>query len=281
MADASDWPSIALKRDGFDMLVHKPIHGSKVVPVEGTQGNEGLHVGYSVCCVGVTILEGHPNPEWYVPFKVVKECLQWIRVTGLQYWLGTMPLASRVIARGSIIDDSGRFQNFGGYSGGLMVNPFTKEQWQWVGTQLSQGRMPTMPELLLSDALISFREEDFLQTIIRLGVVCELALNTFIEDLLTLHPKAVRELYHERNPFEKKLKEVPAILGAEKYQEHNATWSKELCRLYTLRGLAIHHGACQIDGKEVDHQHVSKFIFATLDFLNWTQKQRVRLNIPI
>lgn len=280
MVDSSHWPEIRLNRDNIPMSIHKPIASSKIVPAEGTRGNEGIDVGYSVCRIDVTVPEGQSDPEWAVPFKVLKECLQWIRVIGLQYWLGTMPSGSKVIARGSIIAESGSYSNFGGYGGGIAVHPFTKEQWEWVGNQLGQRRLPPIPDLLVSDALISFREGDILQTVIRLGVVCELALNALIEDLLALHPLTVRQLYDERKPFEKKLKEVPAILGAERYQDHNARWAKELCSLYSLRGSAIHRGSCQLDGKDVDQEQVSWFIFATLDFLNWAQDQRMRLNIP-
>jgi hypothetical protein len=161
------------------------------------------------------------------------------------------------------------------------VRPFTRQQWDWVGAQISAGRSPSIPEVLLSDALLSFSDDDFLQTVIRLGVVCELEVNAFIEDLLALQTETVRALYDERKPFEWKLKTVPGILGADQYQDHNGNWAKKLCLLYGLRGAAIHHAKCQINGKEVGFEEVSNFLFATIDFLEWTERQRIKLGVRI
>lgn len=279
IADSSDWPILSVMRDDLSMVLHKPVTGTNLVRVEGTMGNEGVDVGFSICRVGVTVPEGAANPEWYIPLKPVKECLQWIRVIGSQFWLGTLPNMSRVVARGSIIEGAGKYTNFGGYKTPFPVMPLTKEQWQLVGVQLAAGREPSVPELLVGNAMVSFVQEDYFQAVIQFGVICELELNAFIEDLLTLHTQAVKELYDERKPFEKKLKEIPAILGADKYQDHNPTRANQLCVLYGLRGRAIHRAKCDINGKEVGFEEMASFYFATMDFLHWTKTQRARLGI--
>jgi hypothetical protein len=280
IADDNDWPTLRVARDDLTMVIHRPITGNKVVPAEGTRGNEGIDVGHSIFHVGVKIDDGAAIPEWYLPLKPIQECLQWIRVVGFQYWLATLPTMSKAIARGSIIFESGKYSNFAGYRTPFVPRPLTKEQWEWIGRQLTAGRVPSVPDLLVGDAMVSFSEQDYLQTVIRLGVICELELNAFLEDLLTLHTQPVRDLYDERKPFEWKLKNVPAILGSEKYQNHNSRWAKELCVLYGLRGAAIHHASCKINGKEVGFEEVSGFFFATTDFLDWTKAQRRRLGIP-
>ena len=274
------WDPLSLTRDGYVMSVVKPTAGSKIVPLQGTVGNEGIDMGYSICHVQVNLGETQNEPEWYVPVRALNECLEWIRSIGRQFWVGALPTMSRVLGRGSIISENGSYKNFGGYTTRLPVGPLTKIQWEWIGRQLQAGHAPSVPEVLLSDALISFSHDDYLQTVIRLGIVCELELNAFVEDLLTRQPKAVQELYDERKPFEWKLKNVPGILGAEKYQDHNNEWTKALCTLYGLRGLAIHHAAIQVNGKDIDFADLSRFLFATFDFLNWTEQQRVRLGLP-
>jgi hypothetical protein len=281
LADGDDWRPLTVSRNSMLISVHKPKAGNKVVPLEGTRGNEGIHLGYSICHVGVTVPENQSQPEWYIPLETLKKCLQWIRVLGRQYWIGVLPNMSRVLARGSIIRENGSYTNFGGYTTRLPVGPFTKQQWEWVGVQLQADRSPLIPEVLLSDALISFSEDDFFQTVIRLGIVCELELNAFIEDLLVVQSEAVQALYDERKPFEWKLKNVPGILGAEKYQDHNGNWAKQLCIVYGLRGAAIHHAKCQINGKEVGFEEVANFLFATFDFLEWTGRQRAKLGLRI
>lgn len=280
VADSLDWSPLVATRDGIDMSLHKPFTGEKVVHLERTYGNQITQVGYSIFQV-VLVAEQGQIPEWSIPFKLVNDCLQWIRVAGLQYWVGSMPTMRKNIARGSIMLNEKESVAFVGSTCPVQINPLTKEMWDWIGGQLAKNRLPTMPDLLVSDALVSFSNGDFLQTVIRLGVICELALNAFIEDLLSLHPPLARQLYDERKPFREKLKHIPGILGADKYQEHDDFRFNQILLLYDLRGAAIHRADLTANGKTVVEQDASNFIYSTLHFLNWTQTQRVKLNIAI
>jgi hypothetical protein len=280
VADSVDWAPLVASRDGIDMSLHKPFTGEKVVSLERAYGNQSTQIGYSIFHV-VLIADQKRLPEWSIPFKLVTECLQWIKVRGLQYWIGSMPTMRKDVARGSIMLAEKRSIGFIGSVCPVRIEPLTQEMWEWIGGQLAKNRAPNIPDLLVSDALISFSNADFLQTIIRLGVICELALNAFIEDLLTLHPPVVRLLYEERKPFREKLKNIPGILGAEKYQECDEAKFKHLVTLYDLRGAAIHRAKLEVNGQPIDESHVTNFIVATLGFLNWTQDQRVKLNIAI
>ncbi len=125
------------------------------------------------------------------------------------------------------------------------------------------------------------------QGIIGLGVTCELELNAFIDDLLPIQTEPVRRLYSaSRHRFKWKLDNVPEILGAESYQQHDKQFASQLCKLYELRGSAVHRAECLIDeanertGKKqkvpVRFCHVSAFMFAVDDFLKWTEAQRAR-----
>jgi hypothetical protein len=87
--------------------------------------------------------------------------------------------------------------------------------------------------------------------------------------------------YEERKPFREKLKHIPGILGADKYQEHDEFRFKQLITLYDPRGAAIHRAKLEMNGQPIVGQDVSNFIYSTLHFLNWTQSQRVGLNIAI
>jgi hypothetical protein len=279
-ADSVDWQPLVAARDGIDMALHKPFSGEKVVTLDRTYSKQVTQIGYSIVHV-VLVADDKGTPDWGIPFKLVNDFLQWIRVRGLQYWVGSMPTMRKDIARGTIIFNEQRTMAFAGSVCPLHIEPLTRETWEWIGVQLAKNRKPNVPDLLMSDALNSFTGQDFLQTIIRLGVICELALNAFIEDLLTLHPPIVRALYDERKPFKEKLKSIPGILGADNYHEHKSLEFKELITLYQLRGAAIHHATLETDGKPVDEGTVIHFISATLDFLNWTQDQRVKLRIAI
>lgn len=281
IADVGDWPGLVVSRHGLDLALLKPFTGTKAVGLERTYGNQSLPVGYSIFHVVLNVDDAQPTPDWEIPHQLVNECLQWIRVTGTQYWVGFMPTMTKDIARGSVMEGEKQFTNFAGSVCPVSVRPFTKEMWEWVGTQLARNRVPPIPDLLMSDALISFSNRDFLQTIIRLGVICELALNAFIEDLLTRQPEVAQQLYDERKPFKEKLKNIPGILGAERFQDYNETRYKNICQLYDLRGAAIHRAKLVIDGQPVNQGHVAGFIFSTLNFLQWTQDQRVKLNIAI
>jgi hypothetical protein len=280
-ADANDWAPLVAVRDGVPMAIAKPFTGTKAVALERAYGNQSANLGYSLFHVTLQIDSDQREPEWSVPLELVNDCLQWIRVAGLQYWIGYMPTANKDIARGSIHYAENNYTNFGSVVCPVLIRPLTQQIWEWIGGQLSKNRIPTIPDLLVSDALISFGNADFLQTVIRLGVICELALNAFIDDLLACQPKVARDLYDERKPFEKKLRDIPAVLGAEKYQEHNPTRFKHLTNLYQLRGAAIHRAELKIDNRPIHQDDVVNFIWATLDLLQWTQDQRVKLNIPL
>jgi len=290
--DSSEWQPIAAVRDGFPMRLHKPVCGDKhIAPLAGTRGNEGLVVQYSVFRVDVDVEEGRDKPEWLAPLAMIQECLSWIRVVAGQYWVGVLMSPTENLARGSVFDESGAWTNFAGTQTPIMVNkPLDNELWQWIGLQLATSRRPPIPALLCSDAMLSLREHDYMQTVIRLGVTCELELNAFIDDLLTRQPAAVNKLYEaSRLPFAWKLKHLPQLLGAVRYQDRNPRWFAELCKLYDLRGTAVHRAECLLEeidpatGKKarvpVDFRHASNFLFGVQDFLRWTNSERVRLGL--
>lgn len=291
IVDAAQWGPLSVARHGFNMRLQKPIVGQNHVQVAETSGNEGVVMEYTIMRVEVDVPDGVTNPEWYLPQSVIRECFLWIRVGARQYWLGVLMGGTDQAIRGSIIDQDGSYTNFAASKTPIIISPLSEKEWHWIGAEMAQLNVPSIPEVLFCDALLAMREGDFLQSVIRLGVTCELELNAFIEDLLGVQSESVRRLYSASRPsFDWKLKNMPEILGAEAYQAHNAKWTQELSKLYELRGTAIHRAECSVmeqnpvTGKNekirINFGHVSTFMYAVGDFLSWTKQQRQKRGIP-
>jgi hypothetical protein len=250
------------------------------VGVAETLGNEGIVLEYSIFRVDMDIEDQFPAPDWSGPFEVVKECLGWIRVATRQYWIGILSSGSNSIARGSIISAPGEWTNFGAAQTPFHGEWLSNRCWQWVGAQINAGKSPSIPDLMFCDALLSFRAHDYLQSAVRLGIVCELELNSLIDDLLARQSEVAQKLYKEKaHQFGEKLTTTLEILGAQSYRNHNEQWATELCKLYPLRGSAIHHAECLINGVPVGFEHISRFVFAVDDFLHWAKYQRTQLGL--
>lgn len=292
LVDAAEWPPIALQNRRLPMRLEKPIPGGQLVaPLKGATGNEGLVVDYTVMHVAVDVPEGASEPEWSEPYAAVQDCFMWIRAAGGQYWFGVLMSGTDSITRGSILRPDGSWGNFGATRTPIVGAPLSREVWEYIGREMNENRLPSIPELLFCDAMLSVRDNDCLQATIRLGIVCELELNAFVDDLLGRQTDGVKKLYTVARPqFDWKLKNLPGILGAQSYYEHHPKFAAILVKLYELRGSAVHRATCFVDetdhktGKPrrvpVDFSHVSTFMFAVGDFLRWTKEQRLRLGFP-
>jgi hypothetical protein len=287
LTDDVAWAPISVSINDVPMKLHKPIAGTKLFTVDHTIGNEGVVVNYTIFRVSVELGDDQTDPEWSLPFHLCKECLSWIRTACRQYWLGVLMSASDSFARGSIIctkDFQTTYRNFGASKTRIPPQPLTVEMWTWIGGQVLVGRKPAIPDVMFCDALLSFRDDDYLQTIIQFGITCELELNALIDDLLTKESEKVQEMYKvSKFPFEWKLKNMPRILGVQPYQVHNERFFNLLIKLYLLRGSAVHRAECLIEDTDatnnhkkvpVNHSHASRFLFAVEDFLHWAKLQR-------
>jgi hypothetical protein len=275
------------------MQIRKPIIGHGLLKPAESLGNEGLDIRYTIFRVDVTVGENDAPREWYLPFSAVKLCLSWVRVAERQYWVGVLMGAANNLARGTLlINTNGEtvHQNFGAYQMPIAAEPLTKEKWKAIGHEIEAGHLPAIPDLMFCDALLSFRDHDYLQTVIRLGIACELELNAFLDDLLTTQSEVVNRLYSvARQPFDWKLKNMPQMLGATTYQHHNERFAALLCKLYELRGAAVHRAECLVQEPNdktgqtatvsVGFEHISDFIFAVDNFLCWTKSQRAKLGL--
>ena len=280
LSDIAPWNSLAVTRNGVGMQIRKPLAGQQVVRVGGTVGNEGVDLHYSVMNVDLEAEDDRQNPDWSVPFQLVVECLDWIRILGRQYLVSTLNSGSYSLARGSIISGGRKYVNFGAIQPSIVVAPLSREMWERIGNEIASCNAPGIPDSMLCDAMVKLHEGDFLQAVTLLGVTAELELNSFIADLLTLQSESLRKLYDEKGyKFHKKLKDVLEALGAESYHDHNAQFAGQLIKIYEFRGQAVHRAKCTIDGVEVGFGHVARFIYVVEDFLRWTKGQRKRLGL--
>jgi len=295
IGDAEPWPELSISVNGISMLVEKPIMGHKLTPVDQTLGNEGVVIEYSIFRVKLELASNEVEPDWSLPYYVCKEVLTWIRVVARQYWLGVLMSASDSFARGTIISRSSEgvaYKNFGASKMRLPPQPLAKQIWLWIGSQVQMGNKPAIPDVMFCDALLKYREDDYLQTVIQFGIICELELNALIDDLLGKQSEGVQKLYAaSKLPFKWKLTNMPGILAIGSYQEHNARFFSLLCQLYELRGSAVHRAQALIE--EMDPQtkrkqrvplnfgHASQFLFAVDDFLKWSKQKRRDVGIEI
>ncbi len=220
--DEALWPDLPVVLNGMLWRIQRPTSGTKHVRVDGTLGNEGVIIEYSIIRLLVDVPEHQDAPEWYVPFHLAKECLTWIRVAGRQYWLTVLMGPSDSLARGSIISQvQGQlsYTNFGASKMPIPPQPLQDDLWRWIGIQLTRGNKPPIPDIMFCDALLKLRDSDYLQTVIQLGITCEVELNAFIDDLLAVSTEQIRVLYKASRPtFSWKLRNMPALLGVEPYQ---------------------------------------------------------------
>ncbi len=288
--DIDPWDPLAVTRNGVRMRVQKPIANQNLIQVPETIGNQGVDLRYTVMRVEMEVEDGDPDPDWRVPFAVVTECMNWIRVFGRQYLVGIIRTGTNSVARGSLISGPGNYTNFGAFQSPIVVKPLAKELWSQIGDELTNCNVPTIPDLMLCDAMLCLHERDYLQAAILLGVTAELELNAFIDDLVSRQSEPLQKLYDERKyQFGWKLNNLPEILGAESYKLHNERHAGQLCKLYDLRGQAVHRSKCEVEvqdtvtGKvqnvEIGFNHVAGFIYAVQDFLHWTKLQRSRLGL--
>ncbi len=280
LSDIAPWSPLAATRHGVRMQIRKPIAGQQLVKVSPTVGNEGVDLRYAVMNVDLEAEDGKPNPEWGIPFQLVAECLDWIRVLGRQYLVSALNGGSNNVARGSIISGPQNYVNFGAVQIGIVVAPLSREMWERIGNEIASCNVPGIPDSMLCDAMFKLHERDFLQAVTLLGVTAELELNSFIADLLSRQSETSQKLYNEKKyRFDEKLKNVLEILEAESYHKHNDRFEGLLIKLYELRGQAVHRAKCTLDGVEIGFSHVAAFIYAVEDFLRWTKCQRKRLGL--
>jgi len=278
--DFMPWKSLPATRNGVRMEIRQPIAGQQVVKVGGTVGNEGIDLHYTVMSVDLEAEDNQPNPDWSIPFQLVAECLNWIRILGRQYLVSTHNSGSNNVAQGSILSAPKNFLNFGAVQPGIDVAPLSKELWERIGNEIASGNIPDIPDSMLCDAMVKLHERDFLQAVTLLGVTAELELNSFISDLLSRQSETSQKLYNEKKyRFEEKLRNVLEILEAESYRKHNEQFEGRLIKLYELRGQAVHRAKCILNGVEIEFRHVAEFIYAVQDFLRWTKCQRKRLGL--
>lgn len=295
IVDPNPWPTLQVARESMVVGIEKPLAGTKHIQADNTLGNEGVVVEYSIFRAVIEIDDDCTRPEWFIPFQICSECMSWIRVAASQYWLGMLMSYSDSFARGSIITTQNgvtTFENFGASKMRIPPTPLTIETWNWVGKTVQLGLILRTTDLLFCDAQLSFRDDDYFQAVIRLGIACELELNALIDDLIATSCEATGKLYKaSRHQFDWKLRNMPAILGVEPYQAHDERFTNLLCQLYELRGAAVHRAQISVQdvnpttGKResvpIGFSHASQFLFAVDDFLNWTQEKRQQAGLLV
>ena len=147
LADPDPWDSLAVTRSGIRMRIQKPIANQNLIQIPETIGNAGVELRYTVMRVEAEVEDSDPDPDWRVPFAVVTECLNWIRVFGRQYLVGTLRTGTNSVVHGTLISGSGNHTGFGAFQSPISVKPLSKELWSQIGEELTNCNVPTIPDL--------------------------------------------------------------------------------------------------------------------------------------
>jgi hypothetical protein len=292
--DPAEWQPLKVVRDTYNFELCRPVSDSLSVSMPLSSGNQILPINYSLMRVSLLAEQDQPDPEWMVAYSIVKCCLSWIRIVTRQYWIGILPTPSvnfpRVTIMAELISGDVTFTGAGAFSSLVIPLRLSHTVWDALTPLLQTGVLPQMSESFLCDALLHFAGRDYVQAVAGLGIACELELNSFIEDLLQLHPETVRKMYKiNRLQFSEKLRKIPTLLGTSDFKRIHASSFAKVSELYESRGRAVHTGQASTVRKDnkTDRQEIAPlsvgllagYWFAAEDFFEWTRRERTRLGI--
>ncbi len=292
--DSSEWMPLKILRDTHKFEIFRPFSDSVSVSMPLAFGGQVTPMEYSLMRARVEIEDGQPEPEWMPVYMLVKNCLSWVRVATRQYWIGMLPSPSMNFPKATIqteVDGVATFTGAGAYSAAVVPLALTRSVWDGLAPVLEQDFSPRVSESFLCDALLYFAERNYAQAAVGFGIACELELNSFITDLLSLQPEQVKDVYKLSGlRFSEKLSKVPGLLGASTFRDSKPVAAEKLSELYEMRGQAVHSGAAVLrqkggTGKQaptpapVTGAALAGFWFAAEDFFEWTRRERTRMGI--
>jgi hypothetical protein len=290
--DDSPWPALHVRRPDIEILLLKPV-STPVTPQEqlakGTNEQPDLFG-----TVFHTIVErvSHFYPASHqAAFGIVHHALRWLRVLTRQYWIGTGSAGVAAKYRGTAFRVEGNDvhqMNFAHYGHSVLVRPLTRSIWDTMIYPVEDHTPVPAAQSIFCDALTSFAVGDSVVALIQLGVACDIALTSLLDDLAALNPssasaKAYLQARHDK--FEDKLLKYPVLFGLcnpRKFHppKEPRNWADQVLILYKFRNKAAHEGRAQVKDRstgafrDLQAGELGTFILSVEALFHWIREQR-------
>lgn len=293
--DDNPWPALQVRRPDIEILLLKPISGP-VIPQEplATGNNEQPDLFGTVFHAIVERVSKSYPASHRAAFEVVRHALRWMRVLTRQYWIGTGSAGVAAQYRGAAFRVEGKdvYQmNFAHYGHSVLVQPLTRPIWDTMIYPV-ENQIPVPPsESIFCDALTSFAVGDSVVTLLQLGVACDVALTSLLDDLAALNPSSasakvyLKDRHAQKDKFGSKLLKYPIDFGLcdpRKFHPANKVpdWVDKLLTLYKFRNKAAHEGRAQVKElstgalRDLQAGELGAFIFSVEALFQWIREQR-------
>ena len=232
------------------------------------------------------------SPNVLSLYPVVHELIYFLRIVARQYWLGLAMANEGTLVQGvrsRIEGGVATFEGQGSFSTPFIVRRIDEASWRFLVNLMISRSFPSLAEVLLCDALLEIRRGALLQASLLLGVCCEVAVSTLLDELASskgLSKTKGADVLGKR--FKVKFLEETVGLGCEDPQQiaikgFAANWATTVCELYKIRNSIAHAGEPLVreSGSMVPLtlKHVGSFLFATEALLCWLDEERIRAKI--
>lgn len=219
--------------------------------------------------------------------ETIRDLLTWIRVETLQYWVGYYESSVRTLTfTYSNRDGSVANRNPCGVGSVFQYgHPLTEGTWLSFGDLLARAATPKPSRRFFCDALLDISEWDITQSIVSLGVCCEIECRDLVSNLLLGKSPEIQKMYEryaKRNSFDDAIGPLMEILGAQPFETCDPRAAQLVKELYRGRGTAVHAGLSGFEQKggqvlPAALAAMAPYVDAVKKLFAWADSQRARM----
>lgn len=291
--DDSIWPALHVRRPDVDILLLKPIT-QQISPQEKISwGNETSDL-FVTTFPAIVERKSRSYPLHHkIAFSVVNDAIKWIRVLTRQYWIGSGAAGVAAQYRGSAfrIEGENVYQtNYAHYGQAAIIHSLKQSVWEALIHPVEQKTPIPVAHSLFCDALTSFAVGDAVLALVQLGVACEIAITSMLDEMVSANPSTaaaaeyLKARHEHRDNFGAKLLKHSVAFGLAHPNTFRPTskpqnWVELLLTLYKFRNKAVHEGrpilkTSKGTSRELKSGELQLFIFSVETFFEWIRKQR-------
>jgi hypothetical protein len=298
--DDTAWPALHVKRPDVEILLLKPITQTVSPKEEISRGNETPDLFVTTFLAMVEPGSSSYPLDHKTAFSVVSDAIKWIRILTRQYWIGSGAAGVAAQYRGSVfrLEGPNTFQrNFAHYGQTTIIRSLSRSVWEGVIYPVEQQKPIPIAHSFFCDALTSFAVGDEVLALVQLGVACEAAITSILDDLASALPRSAASIEylkarHElRDKFGAKLLKHSIAFGLTDPQlfrpaSKPQNWVELVLRLYKFRNKAAHEGRPVLkiskgSSRPLNSGELQSFMFAVETLFQWIREQRQsKLGVP-
>jgi hypothetical protein len=298
--DDSVWPALHVRRPDEEILLLKPITQQVSPREEISKGNEAPDLFVTTFPAIVERTSRSYPLHHKTAFAVVSDAIKWIRVLTRQYWIGSGAAGVAAQYRGSVFRLEGADicqRNYAHYGQTTIIRSLKRSVWEALIYPVEQQRPIPVAHSLFCDALTSFAVGDEVLALVQLGVACEVAITSILDDLASAisgSPAAAEYLkarHEHRDNFGAKLLKHSIAFGLTDPKTFRPVskpkeWVELLLTLYKFRNKAAHEGRPILKTskgslRQLKSGELQSFIFSVEAFFQWIREQREsKLGVP-